>query len=136
MRGSDFIIGIPMGLIGFYGLSVASALWVGMQNAADYWFSMLVSVAVCSILGFLAVRAAPSAMVASGVMLTLVVFGFAMGSETYLWVPPFPADMIPVFFHGARSPIVIGPIFLLGIAGIVGMISESRQQIRVEEPSL
>ena len=96
MRGVDFGIGVPLGLAAFYGLSLASAFWVGISSPDDYLLSLLISAAVCSLLGFVVAWRAGSAVVASGLMLVLAVVGFVAGSDAYLWVPPYPADLLPL----------------------------------------
>jgi hypothetical protein len=89
---------------------------------------LVISAVVCCILGLVVAWRAACAVVASGTMLVIAVIGFATGSESYLWVPPLPADLLPLLWHGSRSTGVIGPLVLVGTAAIMRVVAHTRQR--------
>ena len=130
MRGIDFGLGVPLGLVVFYGLSLASAFWIAPIPNYYVW-GLLLSAATCCLAG-LALAVRPSiALVATGTMLILVIIGFATGSNIYLSVPPFPGALPQLFFHGARSAVVIGPLALLATTATIRVVTHARAR-RVE----
>ena len=129
MRTIDIGIGIPLGLIAFWGLSLASAFWVGPSSSLDYLWSALLSAAVCCVLGAVVSTRAMGAIVAAGVMLILVVIGLVAGSDSYLVIRPLPFDIRSLVFHGSRTPVVIGPLLLVATAGMVRSVLLRRREV-------
>jgi len=127
MTRSDFAVGIPIGLVAFYGLSLASAFWVARLAPLDYLWSLLLTAAICCALGIVVGLRAGSSIVASSAMVILVVMGLILGSNANLFAAPLPADFVQLFLHGARSPLVIGATVLIGAAGIVRVLTDMRQ---------
>lgn len=128
MRGVDVGVGVALGVAAFYGLSIASAIWVAVITPTDYLWALAISAVVCCILGLVVAWRAACAVVASGTMLVIAVIGFATGSESYLWVPPFPADLWPLLWHGSRSTGVIGPLVLLGTVATIRLVTQRRTE--------
>lgn len=124
----DLAIGIPLGLSAFYGLSLASAFWVARITDTDYVWGILIGAAVCGLLGATIAWRAAYAVAASVTMFVLVLLGTATGSQLYLWVPPFANDVVPLLWHGSRSPVVIGPLVLVGTSAIIRVVSEARRR--------
>lgn len=128
MKKQNIGLGIAAGLLGYYGLSLASALWVARLTPSDYTWALIISAVVSAALGLLVAKLQGTALIASATMLVLVVLGFAMGSSTFTWIPPLPADFRSLFFHGARSPLVIGATAFLGATSIPRVTVAKRQQ--------
>lgn len=125
MRAVDVGIGVPLGLVFFYGLSLASAFWIAVVPGYYVW-GVLLSAVICGVMGLVFAVRASIALGAAGTMLIVVVVGIATGSETYLSVPPFPGALLPLLFHGSRSAVVIGPLVLVGTAATIQVISQAR----------
>ncbi|MFG6402469.1 hypothetical protein [Microbacterium sp. P04] len=130
----DFGLGVALGISGFYGLSLASALWVARVDPLDYLWALLLSAAICCIFGLVVAWRASLTLAAAVVMLILVVIGFIAGTDQYLWVMPFPRDVVALFFHGSRSPLVVGPTFLIGAAAVFGLLRAKRSVAPVQGP--
>jgi hypothetical protein len=123
----DVGVGVVTGVVGFYGLTLASAFWVALLQPIDQLWAVTLSGAVCLGLGIVTAWRPRAAVVAAAVMTILVVTGFAAGSEDYQWRAPFPTDLIPLLFHGGRSPLVIGPTLLIGAAAVWRLTTDRRR---------
>ena len=128
LKGLDVGLGVIAGLVTFYVLSLASALWVAQFNPSDYIWSMILSAAICSCLGALVSWRPGASAIASLAMLILFLISLTTGSDEFVWVAPLPADVVSLFFHGSRTPLVIGPTILIGVAGITRILAVGRQQ--------
>lgn len=122
----DLVLGVALGLISYYALGFASALWVG-TSSPEYLWSLLITAVVGGAFGFLLVPRAATTLLAAVVMLILVVIGFVMGTDTNLWIPPLPGDIGQIFLHGARSPFVLGALVFAGVASTRQLIAKRRQ---------
>jgi len=128
MKALDIAIGVLVAAVGYYGLSLASAFWIGQMGPQDQVWSIVLGAAVCIGLGAIVGWRVGSALVASGLMLLLIAIAYVFGSDAYAWAAPFPADIVTLFFHGARSPLVVGPVALVGAAGIWRVVSNARRE--------
>lgn len=127
MRKLDFAVGVPLGLVAVYALSLTSAFWVASQTPTDYIWALGLSAAIPCGLGIIVAQRAGIAIVAAGAMLAVVLIGFITGSDLYVWVAPLPLDLPSLFFHGARAPLVISSMVLIGTAGVVRIITDARR---------
>jgi len=127
MKALDIGVGILAGAAGYYGLSLASAFWVGQTGQGDHLWSMVLGVAACVGLGIATGWCVGASLVASVLMLILVAIGHVTGSTAYEWAAPFPADFVTLLFHGARSPLVVGPAALVGAAGVWRSVMNKRR---------
>ena len=74
-------------------------------------------------------RRVGAALVAGGVMLVLVVMSLIAGSDLYLWVAPLPTDIPSLFFHGARTPLVVSAMVLLVTVGIARLVADRNHHV-------
>lgn len=125
MRGSDFALGVPLGLASFYGLSLASAYWIAPVPGFYTW-GLAISAAVCGVLALILALRPSTAVVLAATMLVGAIVGLAFGSDAYLSVPPFPGALLQLLFHGSRSAVVFGPMVLVGTAAITMVMSRRR----------
>ena len=127
MRKRDIAVGVPIGLVAFYLLSLTSALWVAQRTPTDYISALVLSAAISCGLGVVVARRASVAVVAAGVMFIVVVIGLILGSDRYLSVMPLPLDIQSLVFHGARVPLVVASTVLVGTAGTIRVFTDVRR---------
>lgn len=113
MKAVDVSLGAAVGVAGYYGLSLASALWTGQSDPSDPMWSLVLGAVVCVALGTITAWRNRISLIASALMLLLIITGYAAGSDRDTWAAPFPADVLTLYLHGSRSPLVIGPAILV-----------------------
>lgn len=121
--------GILLGLVSYYVLCLSSALWGARVTPLDYVWGILLSAAMYCVLGVAVARRVGAALVAGGVMLVLVVMSLIAGSDLYLWVAPLPTDIPSLFFHGARTPLVVSAMVLLVTVGIARLVADRNHHV-------
>ncbi|WP_146071555.1 hypothetical protein [Cryobacterium sp. Y50] len=112
----------------YYSLSLASALWIAQLRPNDYAWASLISVVIAIGLGVVIAQRAGMAIVIASVMLLVVVVGFIADSDNDRWAAPLPLDISSLFFHGARTPLVILAFALVATSGVARKIQESLQE--------
>jgi hypothetical protein len=127
-RRLETILGVALGLAGFYGTSVASAFWISRPTESVYVWALLLSSLLCLGFGILVTWRVTVCFVAGLVLIALAIISFGFGGDSYIWVAPFPLDVPSIFFHGGRSPLVIGVSVLVGTAGIARAIMSKRRE--------
>ena len=127
MRTSQITLGIPLGVAAYYVLSLASAFWTARLSPPDIVWAVLLGILVAVALGLVVATRVAISAVASVVMLALAVLGFAIGSGMYDWAVPQPADIVTLFFHGGRSPLVLGALAFTGVASFTRIYRDSRR---------
>ena len=113
------LLGVPVGVVAFYCLSLASAFWWSSPTnmvISEYAVALTLSIAVYVAMVPLAVRRPDLSLLASGTML-LIALGGAIAAPTIpMWVFPLPADFPQLWFHGSSSPLLLCFAFCIGIA--------------------
>ncbi|TFD05972.1 hypothetical protein [Cryobacterium sp. TMT1-66-1] len=127
MKTFDWVGGVLLGLVTYYALSLASALWIAQLRPNDYVWASLISVVIAIGLGAVIAQRAGMAIVVAGVILLVVVVGFIAGSDNDRWAAPLPLDISSLFLHGARTPLVVLAFALVATSGVARKIRESRQ---------
>jgi len=59
-------------------------------------------------------------------MILLIVWGFAGGSAVYFGIAPIPQDFVSLFFHGGRSPLVLGLAISMGVVGLLRALAHRK----------
>ena len=139
MRIVDRIGGAFLGLLTYYALSLASALWVTQFGPDDYVWACLISVVTAVGLGIAIALRVEMALVIAGVMLILIVVGFIAGSAEDRWAAPLPLDIPSLFLHGARTPLVLLSFALVAASGVTRKLKDlprgsSRKPTQIKAP--
>lgn len=122
----DVLAGVGVALVSFYLLSLASAFWTSRLEASYLVWAIALCTIACAVLGFASTRRLSIPIVVFFVMIALVAAGIALGGNIDDFALPLPADLHALLTHGARSPLVIGPMIFAGAVGGARLISSRR----------
>lgn len=123
MQRAYVIIGIPLGVVLFYVLSLSSAFWTAIRFPTDYAWAIVLCVVGYGAPWLVALRRPAIAVCASVTMIVLIVWGVIGGSDVYFGIAPIPQDFLSLFFHGGRSPLVLGLATSMGVVGLLGVLA-------------
>lgn len=104
--GASLAFGLFAGTVSYYAMSLASAFWGATEVENHALWSVVLGVAMCTILAATTVRYCVVGLTCGVVMILLGVTGFALGSAEFAWAMPIPTDFRALFLHGARSPLL------------------------------